>query len=71
MPEQLGCAPTSGECLMPLQAGRAPVPGSSELCLLMALHDVFITTHSGQKSVSGFWLGTEIMPASSLAEENC
>jgi len=31
MPEQLGSAPTSGKSLMPLQPGRAPAPGSSEL----------------------------------------
>lgn len=31
MPEQLGCAQTSGESLIPAQLGRAPAPGGSEL----------------------------------------
>ena len=31
MPEQLGGAPASGDCLIPAQLGRALAPGSSEL----------------------------------------
>lgn len=31
MPEQLGCAPASGECSVPVQPGRPPAPSGSEL----------------------------------------